>query len=53
MPTFIALGDLFWFAAGGAVVWFFKDPILKFVLGAKSFADKLEAKADAIKAAVK
>ena len=53
MPAFIALGDVFWFAAGFAVCWFFKDPIMKFFLGAKSFAEKLEAKAAAVRAAVK
>jgi hypothetical protein len=44
----------FWVGAagGGAVVWFFKDQILKIVLGAESFAASVQAKADALKAAV-
>jgi len=53
MPAFIALGDLFWFAAGFAICWFFKDPLTKLFLGTKAFSDKLRAKADAISAAVK
>ncbi len=40
------------FAAGFAVCWFFKDPLMKAALGAQAFATKLEAKAKAIKAAL-
>jgi len=46
------IGDVLVFAAGFAACWFGKDAILKLVLGAKSVADKLEAKAAAIKAAL-
>jgi hypothetical protein len=48
--TFI--GDIVVFAAGGAVVWFFKDPILKWYKGAEKFAQDLKAKADKIKGAL-
>lgn len=41
------------FTAGGAFVWFFKDGIQKFVIGANALSAKLHAKADAIAAAVK
>lgn len=45
----------FWLgaAAGGAVIWFGKDFILKTVLGAETFAAKLRTKSDALVAAVK
>jgi len=59
--------DLLWFAAGVAVAWHFKDGMVSigrsltaWWKGAKSYADVIEskikdlqAKADAIKAAVK
>jgi hypothetical protein len=52
--------DLLVFAAGGTVVWFFKDTFLKWWQGAEKFAANLkakaavvEAKAAAVKAAVK
>jgi hypothetical protein len=41
------------FTAGGAVIWFFKDPFQKLVIGANALSAKLHAKADAIAAAVK
>lgn len=47
------LGDVIVFVAGGALIWFFKDPIQKIVIGANAFSAKLHAKADAIAAAVK
>ena len=50
MFTFI--GDVFIFAGGFAACWLSKDTVLKSVLGAKAVADKLEAKASAIKAAL-
>jgi hypothetical protein len=36
-------------AAGGAAVWFGKDWMMKLYMGAKTFADALEAKAKSIK----
>lgn len=47
------LGDICVFIAGGALVWFGKDSITKLFLGAKAFADKLDAKAKAVRDAVK
>lgn len=44
--------DIAVFCAGFAACWFGKDPITKLVLGAKTFAQKLEAKAAAIRAAL-
>lgn len=41
------------FVSGGALIWFFKDPILKWYKGAERFAQELKTKADAISAAVK
>ena len=45
-------GDVLVFAGGFVACWFCKDAILKWALGAKSLADKLEAKAATIKAAL-
>ena len=53
MSALISLGDLAFFAGGFAVCWFFKDQITKLFLGAKAFADKLDAKARAIRDAAK
>ncbi len=52
----MALFDVaFWLGAGcgGAVVWFGKDWLIKFVVGSEAFAAKLKAQADAIANAVK
>jgi len=49
--TFI--GDIIVFIAGGALIWFCKDPIQKFFLGAESFATKLRDKANAVATAAK
>lgn len=49
----MALIDIFVFAAGGAAGWFGKDTLTKWWQGAAAFATNLEAKAAAIKAAVK
>lgn len=48
--TFI--GDIAVFVAGGAVIWFFKDPILKWYKGAEDFAQSLKDKADKIKSSL-
>lgn len=36
------------FAAGGTLIWFGKDTIQKWVIGANELSRKLRAKADAI-----
>jgi len=36
------------FVAGGALIWFGKDTIQKWVIGANELSRKLRAKADAI-----
>ncbi len=41
------------FAAGGALIWFFKDKIQGLVIGANALSAKLHAKADAIAAAAR
>ncbi len=41
------------FGAGGALIWFGKDKIQQFVIGANALSAKLHAKADAISAVVK
>lgn len=48
-----AMIDIVWFAAGGALVWFYKDSLVKWWKGAEKFAQDLKAKADAISSAVK
>lgn len=49
----MALIDIVVFAAGFAACWYGKDFLLKTFKGATAFATQLEAKAAAIKAAVK
>lgn len=39
------------FLAGGALIWFGKDTIMKMVIGANALSAKLHAKADAIRKA--
>lgn len=39
------------FLAGGALIWFGKDAIMKMVIGANALSAKLHAKADAIRKA--
>jgi len=48
--TFI--GDVAVFIAGGAVVWFFKDPLIKWWKGAEDYIAYLKDKADKIKGAL-
>lgn len=52
MSAWVPIFGVSCFAAGGAVVWFAKEPIQKLVLGAEATAARLRAKADAIRAAV-
>ena len=56
MQTYLAIFNASFaigFGAGGAVVWFFKDKLVKWYMGAEAFAKALEAKATALKSAVK
>lgn len=55
-----AVIDIFWFAAGGALIWFCRPKIEELVIGANALSKKLhaqavvlEAKASAVSAAVK
>lgn len=48
-----ALIDIVWFAAGGALIWFFKTQIQSLVIGVNAVSAKLHAEADALVAAVK
>lgn len=48
-----AMVDILWFIAGGAVVWFFREPITKYYKGAEDYAGALKDKAEAILNAVK
>ncbi len=52
MTALVSIGDVALFAGGFAVCWFFKDHLVKFFLGAKAFADKLDAKAKQIRDAL-
>jgi hypothetical protein len=40
--------DIVWFIAGGAAVWFGREPITRWYKGAEDYAGALKAKADAI-----
>lgn len=43
-----AFVDIFWFAAGGAAIWFGRPTIEKWVIGANALSAKLHAQADAL-----
>jgi len=45
--------DILWFAAGGALIWFGRPTIEKWVIGANALSAKLHAQADALVANVK
>jgi len=47
------LFDGFVFAAGFAVCWLLKDGIARLVVGSETFAKALEAKAAALRAAIR
>jgi len=49
MTLLVILGDIACFAAGGALIWFYKDDIQKLVIGANALSAKLHAKADALR----
>lgn len=42
------LGDIIVFIAGGALIWFFKPTLQKWVIGANALSAKLHAQADAL-----
>jgi len=48
-----AVIDIFWFAAGGAAVWFFREPITRWYKGAEDYAGMLKDKAEVILNSVK
>jgi hypothetical protein len=48
-----AMIDIVWFIAGGAAVWFGREPITRYYKGAEDYAGALKDKAEAILAAVK
>lgn len=50
MSGLFAMIDVAWFAAGGALVWFYKDRLLAWYKGAEHFAQDLKAKAAALEA---
>jgi len=43
-----AMIDIVWFAAGGALIWFGRPTIEKWVIGANALSAKLHAQADAL-----
>ena len=47
-----AIVDIFWFAAGGALIWFCRPKIEELVIGANALSKKLHAQADALAATV-
>jgi hypothetical protein len=51
MTTLIVLGNIGSFIAGGALIWFGKETIQRWVIGANALSRKLHDKADAIAAA--
>ena len=53
MTVLVLIGDALFFTAGGTLIWFGKNTIQKFVVGANALSAKLHAEADAITAAAK
>lgn len=48
-----AVIDIVWFVAGGAAVWFGREPITRWYKGAEDYAGALKGKAESILNAVK
>jgi hypothetical protein len=48
-----AMIDIFWFLAGGAAIWFGREPITKWYKGAEDYIGMLEDKIRAIKGTAK
>lgn len=53
MTFWVIVGDILCAAGGGAIVWFFKEPIQKAWYGSERMAARLRARAEAIAAAIK
>lgn len=53
MTFLIILGNIGCFMAGGVLIWFGKETIERWVIGANALSRKLRDKADAIAAAAK
>jgi hypothetical protein len=43
-----AMIDIVWFIAGGAVIWFFREPVTRWYKGAEDYAGALKDKAEKI-----
>lgn len=43
-----AMIDILWFVAGGAAVWFGREPITRYYKGAEDYAGMLKDKAESI-----
>lgn len=48
-----AIVDIFYFVAGGALIWFCRDPVTRWYKGAEDYWGALKDKAEAALAAVK
>lgn len=48
-----ALVDILYFVAGGALIWFAREPVTRWYKGAEDYVGALEDKIRAIKGAVK
>ena len=51
--TVYSVGFAIGFGCGGALIWFYKDKIQQFVIGANALSAKLHAQADALTAAAR
>lgn len=43
-----AIVDIFWFAGGFALCWFFREPVTKWYKGVEDYAGALKDKAEAL-----
>jgi len=48
-----ALVDILYFVAGGALIWFFREPVTRWYKGAEDYYGAMKDKAEAILAKVK
>jgi hypothetical protein len=46
-----AMVDILWFVAGGAVIWFFREPVTVWYKGAEDYIGTLHDKIKAVAAA--
>jgi hypothetical protein len=49
MFAWFAVIDIFWFVAGGAVIWFFREPLTVWYKGAENQIGELNDKIKALK----